>query len=88
MKEKVHVTICSGTACFVMSASEILLLKDSLPAEFRDSVEIHEVACMAHCKNTENGKAPFVLVNNELVSEATLPVVIERIERFLGECGI
>lgn len=77
--EKIKVTICTGTACFVMGASEIMLLEENLPPELKDKVEIEGVTCMEECKNSLNGKAPFVRVNNELLSGATLLSVLEKI---------
>lgn len=77
---KIKVTICTGTACFVMGASEIMLLEENLPPELKDMVEIEGVTCMEKCKNGVNGKAPFVTVNDELISSATLLSVIEKIK--------
>lgn len=79
--EKIKVTICSGTACYVMGASEIMLLEEHLPAELKDKVEIEGSTCLEKCKNPENGKAPFVLVNGELIKEASLVSVIDAIKR-------
>lgn len=80
--KKIKVTICTGTACFVMGASEIMLLEESLPSDLKDIVEIEGVTCMETCKNSANGKAPFVKVNGELISGATVLSVIDKIREF------
>ena len=76
---KVSVELCFGTTCFVMGASEILVLEDSLPDELKGIVEIEGLTCLEKCKNTECGKAPFVLVNDEIITEATLAKVLDKI---------
>ncbi|HKL84825.1 MAG TPA: NAD(P)H-dependent oxidoreductase subunit E [Treponemataceae bacterium] len=80
MSEKIKVIICSGTACYVMGASEILLLEESLPEELKSRVEIEGATCLGFCKDSKNGKAPFVLVNGELIAGATLPNVLMKIQ--------
>ena len=77
--KKIKVSICTGAACFVMGASEILVLEDSLPDELKGMVEIEGLTCLEKCKNTECGKAPFVLVNDEIITEATLAKVLDKI---------
>jgi NADH:ubiquinone oxidoreductase subunit E len=42
-------------------------------------VEIEGITCLEKCKNTECGKTPFVLVNDEVISDATLAKVLEKI---------
>ncbi len=78
--DKIKVSICTGTTCFVMGASEILLLEEELPMELRDKVEIEGVTCLELCKNGSKTKAPYVLVDGEIVAEATLQVVIDKIK--------
>ena len=77
--EKIKVSICTGTACYVMGASEILLLEESLSEDLKEMVEIEGITCLEKCKNTECGKTPFVLVNDEVISDATLAKVLEKI---------
>jgi len=80
MSEKIKVVICSGTACFVMGASDILLLEESLSAELRERVIVEGSTCLGMCKDGTLGKAPFVTINGELLTSATLPDVIARIQ--------
>ena len=77
--EKIKVSICTGTACYVMGASEFLVLEDSLPEHLKGKVEITGLTCLDKCKNSKCGKSPFVLVNDEVISDATLAKVLEKI---------
>ncbi len=80
MDKKIKVTICSGTACFVMGSSDILLLEEKLPEHLKNIVEIDGATCLGYCKDLSNGKAPFVVINGEIISAATLPMVLNKIE--------
>ena len=59
--KKIKVSICTGTTCYVMGASELLLLEELLPEELKDKVEIEGVTCLEKCKSTGigNAKAPL-----------------------------
>ena len=81
--EKVKVSICTGTACFVMGGSEILLIEDQLPDDLKGKVEVEGVTCLEKCKDSSCGKAPFVIVNGEVVPQATITSVIEKIRTAL-----
>ncbi len=81
--EKVKVLICTGTACFVMGGSEILLIEDQLPDDLKGKVEVEGITCLENCKNASCGKAPFVLVNGDVVPQATITSVIEKIRTVL-----
>ena len=80
--KKIKVSICTGTACYVMGASELLLLEEMLPENLKDKVEIEGDTCLERCKNTgiEKNKAPFVLVDGELIESATVQSVLAKIE--------
>ena len=80
MDKKITVNICAGTACFVMGASDILLLEEHLPQPLKDAVDIQGATCLGYCKNGEKGKAPFVEINGELMSAASLSAVISKIQ--------
>ncbi len=74
---KVKVSICTGTTCYVMGASELLLLEEELPADLKDKVEIEGITCLEACKGGSNSKAPYVLIDGEVHEGATLQSVIE-----------
>jgi NADH:ubiquinone oxidoreductase subunit E len=80
MTKKIRVVICSGTACYVMGASDLLLLEDSLGEDMKNLVEIEGSPCLGFCKNHKNGKAPFVTIDGEVLSSATIPDVIAKIQ--------
>lgn len=84
MTGKIKVVICTGTTCFVMGASDILLLEDSLPADLRGKVEIEGSTCLGMCRDGMNGKAPFVSVDGEIMPNATLPAVIQKIREVVN----
>ncbi|GAB1432158.1 hypothetical protein MASR2M29_07830 [Spirochaetota bacterium] len=79
MSKKIRVLVCTGTACFVMGASDILLLEENLPEELKNRVELEGASCLGHCKNSSHGKAPFVMIDDELVSNASVLSVVARI---------
>lgn len=79
--KKIKVSICTGTACFVMGASEIMLLEEELSPELRDMVEVEGVTCLDLCKDAACGKAPFVRINDEILAQATLLSVLEKIQQ-------
>jgi len=77
--EKIKVTICTGTACFVMGASDLMLLQEKLPAELKDKVEISGCTCMNECKGDKNGMPPYVKINGHVIHQANIPDIISRI---------
>jgi NADH:ubiquinone oxidoreductase subunit E len=77
--EKIKVTICAGTACHLMGSSHIQMIEEHLDPRFKDRVEVEGVRCLDLCKEDNYSNAPFVLVNGEVVSKATLHDVLDRI---------
>jgi NADH:ubiquinone oxidoreductase subunit E len=85
------VTICTGTACFVMGGSELLLLEEQLPDDLKNITEIEGSPCIAVCKQAEYGKnqsdhAPFVLINGEVMEQATTVKIINYLRDHDREC--
>jgi NADH:ubiquinone oxidoreductase subunit E len=78
--DKITVQICVGTTCYVMGASDLQMLGELLPEHLRDKVDIKGARCLGFCKDRNSGRAPFVVIDGEMMSEATVPKVIERIE--------
>lgn len=83
--KKITVSICTGTACFVMGASELMLLEEELSPELKEIVEIEGITCLDLCKNAECGKAPFVKINDQVLSQASLPLVMEKIRQLAAQ---
>ena len=78
--DKIKITICAGTTCYLMGSAYLQSLEDHLEPDIREMVEIEGVRCLGLCKGENYGKAPYVKINGEIISEATLPVVLGRIE--------
>ncbi len=83
--KKVVVKICAGTSCFVMGAAQIQALEFTPPEDIADKIELVEVRCMNLCKDTtaKYNRGPFVMVNDELIEEATFEKVVEKIREVL-----
>jgi len=75
--EKTKITICTGTACYVLGGANLLELEDFLPDELKSKVEVVGSACLGMCKNASpDSKPPFVKVGNEVIHSATVQKII------------
>lgn len=84
--EKIKVDVCLGTTCFVMGGSHLQELTEILPRKYGDKVEVNGSTCLKMCSNnTEYSKAPYVRVNDEIISEATTEKVVEKINEILNK---
>ena len=84
--KKISVKVCTGTTCFVMGGANLQELNDIIPKKYGDKVELTTSNCLGLCSiNWEYSKAPYVKVNNEIVSEATAEKVIEEIDKQLAK---
>ena len=82
---KIEVKVCLGTTCFVMGGSNLQELNDIIPEKYGDKVEVSAANCLGLCSiNCEYSKAPYVKVDEEVVSEATVEKVLEVIDSKLG----
>jgi NADH:ubiquinone oxidoreductase subunit E len=77
--KKIKVTICTGTACFVMGASDLMLLKEKLPDELKNKVDVAGCTCMNECKGDKNGMPPYVKIGDEVMHHANVPDIISRL---------
>ena len=83
--EKIEVKVCLGTTCFVMGGSNLQELNDIIPEKYGDKVEVSAANCLGLCSiNWEYSKAPYVKVDEEVVTEATVEKVLEVIDKKLG----
>ena len=84
--EKIKVKICQGTTCFVMGGGVIKSILTSLEEKYKDEIEITSVRCLGICNKSDSfSKAPYILIDNEVVSAATLEKVVEIIDRKLNK---
>jgi NADH:ubiquinone oxidoreductase subunit E len=83
--KKIEVKVCLGTTCFVMGGGNLQELNDIIPKKYGDKVEILGSNCLGLCSiNWEYSKAPYVKVDDEVVTEATVEKVLEVIYSKLG----
>jgi NADH:ubiquinone oxidoreductase subunit E len=83
--KKIEVKVCLGTTCFVMGGSNLQELNDIIPEKYGDKVEVSAANCLGLCSiNWEYSKAPYVKVDEEVVTEATVEKVLEVIDKKLG----
>jgi NADH:ubiquinone oxidoreductase subunit E len=83
--KKHKVIICTGTACFVMGGSELLLLEEQLSDELKAVSEVEGSSCLGICKRSEHGKAqadyaPFVQIDGVVMEQASAHKIIEYLE--------
>lgn len=81
--KKINVVICTGTTCYVMGGSDLLSLKELFDKEYPGKIEIQGCGCLGSCKGDEYCRAPFVKVNETLLSEATVASVVDEVKRQL-----
>ena len=82
--DKVKVKICQGTTCYVMGGDIIKSMLTALTEKYGDKIEITSARCLGNCN--ENGsfsKAPYVYVEDEVISSADLDKVMKAIEKRL-----
>lgn len=84
--EKISVKVCIGTTCFVMGGANLQELNEIIPKKYGDRVEVTGSNCLGLCSiNWESSKAPYVKVDDEIVSEATVEKVIEAIDKKIAK---
>ena len=85
MCKKISVKICLGTTCFVMGASNLQELMETIPAKYGEKVEVSCVPCLGLCSTDwESSKAPFVKIDDDVIKEATAEKVIKAIDEKLA----
>ncbi len=80
---KIVVKICMGTTCFVMGASDLQELTDIIPEKYGDKVEVVASTCLDFCSSNTESQAPYVIVDYDVISKATVEKVLEAIDRKL-----
>lgn len=83
--EKIKVNICVGTTCFVMGASKLQEFDTFIPKKWSEYLDIRTKSCLDLCKNNEFTKSPYVLVDDEVISEATVEKIIDVLEKKIKE---
>ena len=83
--EKISVKVCLGTTCFVMGGANLQELVEIIPRKYGDKVEVEGSGCLGMCSIQWNySKAPYVKVDEDIITEATVEKVLEAIDKKLG----
>ena len=81
---KIKVNVCMGTTCFVMGGANLQELMEIIPKKYGDDVEVSGSPCLGLCSiNWEYSKAPYVKVNDDIITEATVDKVITLVDEKL-----
>ena len=83
--KKITVKICNGTTCFVMGSSKFQDFEDRIPQKQRGFVDVRAQSCLNLCQNNEYSRSPYVMVDDEVISEADVEKVLHVIEKKLLE---
>ena len=88
--KKHKVTICTGTACFVMGGSELLLLEEQLPGDLMTITEIDGSPCSGICnrseyEGTQADHAPFAQVDGKIIEQASAQKIIDCLRELEAE---
>ncbi|MBQ4084772.1 MAG: NAD(P)H-dependent oxidoreductase subunit E [Alphaproteobacteria bacterium] len=79
--KKIKIQICQGTTCFVMGGDIVKSMLDTLEKKYADKIEITSVRCLGLCNKSDSfSKAPYVCVEDEIISSANLEKVTQAIE--------
>jgi NADH:ubiquinone oxidoreductase subunit E len=83
--KKITVSICTGTTCHLMGGAHLLTFEEMLDPCTADFVEIKGAHCLGLCNEESAGKPPFVKVNEQVISDATLNKVLDKVHEELEE---
>lgn len=84
MKKKLEVKICTGTLCYVMGGADLQVIDEHIPENLLELVDIKGAPCLEHCnKPNANGKAPYVEIDGQVISDATVLKVVNAIKKSL-----
>ncbi|VGO14834.1 hypothetical protein PDESU_03403 [Pontiella desulfatans] len=81
--KKVNVSICTGTTCYLMGAAHLLALDEVLDPYVRELVEVSGAHCLGLCNDEAHGRAPFVMVDDRVISDANLTKVLDAVRDIL-----
>ncbi len=83
MQKKINLTICTGTACYVMGGAELLSIGDKLDNVMNEYVCVTGSPCLDCCRDGKSGKPPFVEIDGKIMPEATTGKIIEYLKTLL-----
>ncbi|WP_372795947.1 NAD(P)H-dependent oxidoreductase subunit E [Pontiella sp.] len=82
--KNVHVSVCTGTACYLLGAAHLLTLEEILDPITAEHVEFSGAHCLGLCGREELGKPPFAKVNDHVIADATLNKLLDKVREELG----
>lgn len=82
---QITIQICLGTACVVMGGVDPQSFVEELPPQWRDNISIQAAPCLQLCKDQAHGKAPFVLINGEILSRANAENIRQHLQKLIGD---
>lgn len=83
--EKIQIQVCIGTTCYLLGAANFDELITVLERKFKDKIEVKTTSCLGLCSKDEKSlKSPYVKIDDEIISEATIEKVTAAINRKLN----
>ena len=82
--KKIEVTICLGTTCFVMGASELESVMARIEVKYRKLIDFKGSPCLGYCRDKEYRNAPYAVVNNRVLSSVTCDSLYNQIMECLS----
>ncbi|MDG5815784.1 NAD(P)H-dependent oxidoreductase subunit E [Chitinispirillales bacterium ANBcel5] len=82
--EKAIVKVCLGTTCHLMGSSHLQTLEQDLPEHLATRTTVKWSRCLGLCKDDNYGKAPYVIVGDKVISEATIFKIVDALEAVLN----
>ncbi len=83
--KKIHVSICTGTTCYLMGGAHLLAVEELLDIDTAKQIELSGSHCLGLCNNESCGKAPFATVNDQVISDATAIKLAKKIHEIIEE---
>ncbi len=83
-KRRVHLQVCSGTACFVMGGSDLLTVFEYLNPEEQDRVSLAAVPCFEHCRNWKDMRPPFITIDGKLYDHMTMDKMLTLLREIIN----
>lgn len=84
MEKKLEVKICTCTLCYVMGGAELQLIDEFIPDDIIDKIDIKGAPGLEYCNGANGLKAPFVMVGDRVISEASISKVVDAIKEELA----
>ncbi len=83
MENQIRITVCCGTTCHLMGSSELLIFKKEIEERFNNQVVIYGSPCLGYCKDYSASSAPFVMIGDDLLCQASVDKVIAHLNNIL-----